>query len=156
MSSSWPVKGREGMPPGILRSGRASHTGHARWNNSRNTPHRSRCCWLEKDRSSQWPSPLAMPTVLLQGHHTHDLLSHTLEVYGQNSSHRESKSDPVKVRAASCSHSGLLRSIQAPESGENANRSPEEVLVFTCKEPLQPSPQRNHLMGGQSNRQAKP
>lgn len=49
-SSSWPGTGRARRLPASPRSGPASRTGRAPWSSSRSTRHRSRCCWLGRDR----------------------------------------------------------------------------------------------------------
>lgn len=51
-SSSWPATGLAGRPPASPLSGPASHTGRALWSSSRNTPRRSRRCWLRAEGHS--------------------------------------------------------------------------------------------------------
>lgn len=134
MSSSWPATGQAERLPGSLRSGRVSHTGHAPWNSSRNIPHRSRCYWLKKGRSSQSVATTprsthsAAPEARLSSQPglvtqwpplpPDPIPRNTLRAATGNQSQ-------TLARATCCSHANPLRSTQAPKSRENACQTPK-------------------------------
>lgn len=137
-SSSWPATGQAERPPGSLRSGRVSRTGHAPWNSSRNIPHRSRCYWLKKRRSSQSVATTPRsahsavpeaPLSSLPGLVTQRPPS-PLDPIPRNTPRAATGNQSQTLAGATCcSHANPLRSTQAPKSRENANQTPEGVYL---------------------------